>query len=40
MSARAALLGTAAVALLGALYLWVSRGPAILLDMSWINNCF
>ncbi len=40
MSARAVLLGATAVALLGALYLWISRGPAILLDMSWLNNCF
>lgn len=24
----------------GALYLWITRGPAILLDMSWLRDCF
>lgn len=36
---RVSILVAAALVAAGALYLWISRGPAILLDMSWIN-CF
>lgn len=40
MSARTAVIGAAVLAIAGVLYLWVTRGTVILLDMSWINNCF
>ena len=36
---RLSVIGAAALFGAGALYLWISRGPAILLDMSWIKNC-
>ena len=40
MSVRSAVIGAAALATAGIFYLWVTRGTAILLDMSWIRNCF
>lgn len=37
---RLSVIGAAALFGVGALYLWVTRGPAILLDMSWLRDCF
>ncbi|MHB1217946.1 MAG: hypothetical protein ACYC1L_07110 [Alphaproteobacteria bacterium] len=40
MSARTAVIGAAGLTIAAVFYLWVTRGAAILLDMSWFNNCF
>lgn len=37
---RLSVIGVAALIGVGALYLWITRGPAILLDMSWLRDCF
>jgi hypothetical protein len=37
---RVSVIGAVALVGMGALYLWITRGPAILLDMSWLKNCF
>ena len=37
---RLSVIGAVALFGAGALYLWITRGPAILLDMSWLRDCF
>jgi len=37
---RLSIIGAVALVGAGALYLWITRGPAILLDMSWLKDCF
>ena len=37
---RLSVIAAAALFGAGALYLWIMRGPAILLDMSWLRDCF